>query len=160
MAGIEERKSCQICERSIKANTGVIAHHGYQRPNRGSGWQTPSCWGARRLPYEQSADALPEYILHVKGYVSNQKKLVKELMANPPETLYYRYSGFDKNPKPLTRPEGFDAKANLERGAHSAWSYESEHASQVRFHEREVKNGTKEIERAEKRLSDWKPATV
>lgn len=50
--------SCQICGRTIKAKQGLIAHHGYTRP--GMGFQTPSCYGARRLPYEhtQGYDAI------------------------------------------------------------------------------------------------------
>ena len=50
MTNQTDRLTCQICDRAIKANTGVIAHHGYQRP--GEGWQTASCPGARALPYE------------------------------------------------------------------------------------------------------------
>lgn len=149
--------TCQICEREIKANTGVIAHHGYQRPDRGSGWQTASCWGARHLPYEESCDAIPEYILHVKGYVENQKRLNEELLKNPPETLTYSWGRMDKNPKVLNRPEGFDAKKNISEDAYRSYqTYEYEHYSLYRFHKREIDNGIKEIARVEKRLADWK----
>jgi hypothetical protein len=54
------KMTCQCCGRPICANTGVVAHHGYQRP--GWGWQTASCEGARELPFEASRDALGRYI--------------------------------------------------------------------------------------------------
>ena len=50
--------TCQICGRAILAKTGLIAHHGYQRPD-GRGYQTASCPGARELPYEVSRDFIP-----------------------------------------------------------------------------------------------------
>lgn len=54
--------TCQICAREIKANTGLIAHHGYQRPWHGSGIQTRSCMGARHLPYEKDCTVLKKYV--------------------------------------------------------------------------------------------------
>jgi len=51
-----DRMTCQCCGRLILANTGKIAHHGYERP--GSGWQTSSCMGAKYLPFEVSRDRL------------------------------------------------------------------------------------------------------
>ena len=51
---------CQCCGRAILANLGTIAHHGYERP--GHGWQTSSCMGAKRLPFEVDRAALGEMI--------------------------------------------------------------------------------------------------
>jgi hypothetical protein len=53
--------TCQCCGRDIHAATGVIAHHGYERP--GEGWQTASCMGARHLPFEASRDRLRDLIV-------------------------------------------------------------------------------------------------
>lgn len=47
-----DQMTCQCCGRGIFAATGVIAHHGYERP--GDGYQTASCMGARHLPFEVS----------------------------------------------------------------------------------------------------------
>ncbi|MFL9499248.1 hypothetical protein ACJMQP_04240 [Rhodopseudomonas palustris] len=52
--------TCQCCGRRIKARTGNIAHHGYERP--GDGWQTASCMGARALPFEVSRDRLGDLL--------------------------------------------------------------------------------------------------
>jgi hypothetical protein len=55
----EAKTTCQCCGRQIEAHIGgKIAHHGYQRPQRGSGRQTPSCLGARFAPFQVSRDRL------------------------------------------------------------------------------------------------------
>lgn len=55
---------CQCCGRAIHAALGTIAHHGYQRP--GYGWQTRSCFGAKRLPWQADRSAVKELIDHLK----------------------------------------------------------------------------------------------
>lgn len=63
--------TCQCCGRGILAETGVIAHHGYERP-AGMGYQTASCPGAKELPFEVSRDALGRYIKALEDYVIRQ----------------------------------------------------------------------------------------
>lgn len=65
-AKLAKSMTCQCCGRAIFAETGVIAHHGYQRP--GGGWQTASCAGARELPFEVSRDALGRLIEALKRW--------------------------------------------------------------------------------------------
>jgi hypothetical protein len=60
----ENRMHCQCCGRSILANLGTIAHHGYERP--GHGWQTGSCMGAKELPFEVDRSALGRMIGFLK----------------------------------------------------------------------------------------------
>lgn len=72
-------RTCQVCGRPIFAETGVIAHHGYTRP--GDGWQTPSCWGARELPFEVSRDALGRYIAYVAGYLARRETARADVAA-------------------------------------------------------------------------------
>jgi hypothetical protein len=64
--------TCQICARPILANTGTIAHHGYERP--GDGFQTASCWGARKAPFEESCVDLVKEIAGSKERVANMIK--------------------------------------------------------------------------------------
>lgn len=59
---------CQCCGQAILAETGVIAHHGYRRP-LGMGYQTASCPGARKLPFEVSRDDLGHYIEALHAHV-------------------------------------------------------------------------------------------
>lgn len=71
--------TCQCCGRAIFAETGVIAHHGYERP--GYGYQTPSCEGARELPFEVSRDALGRHIENLKAYRERQIAYLAEVRA-------------------------------------------------------------------------------
>jgi len=93
---------CQICGREIKANTGVIAHHGYERP--GDGWQTSSCLGARYKPYEESRDRIPFVIERFKEWRESRLHQRDEMLQNPPEKLF-RFRGYTKIER--DRPEGF-----------------------------------------------------
>jgi hypothetical protein len=62
-------KTCQCCFRPIFAESGVIAHHGYERP--GQGWQTASCMGARHLPLEAAHDRLDDLICRLEARLSS-----------------------------------------------------------------------------------------
>jgi hypothetical protein len=73
--------TCQICNRKILANTGIVAHHGYQRPDLGSGWQTQSCFGARELPFEVSRDKLGEWIRMLHDRREREHKHLAELFC-------------------------------------------------------------------------------
>jgi len=146
-----EITTCQICGRDIKAKTGVIAHHGYQRPNRGSGWQTASCRGAKGLPYEVSCDLLPPTIEYIKMYIANQKKHLKDFTENPPEELSFMSFG-GKNKKTI-RPEKY--KYNEERGAYPAFSYESEHHYTIYQIKGDIKASGYDLDFMEKRLKQW-----
>jgi len=72
-----KRMTCQICGRPILAETGRIAHHGYQRP--GTGWQTESCAGALELPYEVSRDVILKLIPTAIEREKNQAAFIKRL---------------------------------------------------------------------------------
>lgn len=74
-----ESKECQICGRAIFAEVGVIAHHGYTRP--GYGFQTASCYGARHLPYEASADLLPGWIESLVAMEARQRATLADIVA-------------------------------------------------------------------------------
>lgn len=71
--------TCQICGRQIFAELGTVAHHGYERP--GHGWQTSSCFGAKRLPYETSRDAIEQLIPGQKAEVARLVKYAKDIRA-------------------------------------------------------------------------------
>lgn len=68
--------TCQCCFRKYLANTGTIAHHGYQRP--GDGYQTASCMGAKYSPLEVDRDRLGTLINALKAQVD----LMLEIRTN------------------------------------------------------------------------------
>jgi len=86
------RGACQICARPIGIKTGVIAHHGYQRPQH-QGYQTSSCEGAKHLPYELSCDAIDEAIQRRLHYIEHCTAKIPELMAAPPAELVRHDAG-------------------------------------------------------------------
>jgi hypothetical protein len=65
-----ERMTCQCCGRRILANMGSIAHHGYERQY----YQTASCMGAKRLPFEADRKALGEMIEYMRGRLARAEK--------------------------------------------------------------------------------------
>jgi len=111
---------CQCCGRAIHAALGKIAHHGYQRP--GEGWQTASCFGAKRLPWEVDRSAVADLIKHLEQILENSIEARAEAQA---ETIPVRhhYQVYDRNTRnkyigkvlELTR-DTFDAivKANVD----------------------------------------------
>jgi len=77
----KQAMACQICGRPICANTGLIAHHGYQRPHL-QGWQTQSCFGARKRPYEYQREALGEYIEMVERELHRLREMLKAVQQD------------------------------------------------------------------------------
>lgn len=101
--------TCQICGRVIMAKTGLIAHHGYQRPHQ-QGWQSASCLGAKFPPYEVSRDRINEVIGMMSNQLVNVQESLGKHIGSPPETLtYYPHSWPRHGGKELTytRPHGF-----------------------------------------------------
>lgn len=70
---------CQCCGKKFLANTGVMAHHGYQRP--GAGWQTASCSGARFVPFEVSRAQLGALIEWLKAWKAQAMELRAAIAA-------------------------------------------------------------------------------
>lgn len=153
---------CQICAREIKANTGLIAHHGYQRP--GSGWQTASCDGAKQLPYEVSRDFIPVVIERYKVHQTNQDNLADEMLRNPTATITrYHISGFtgkQTSTEDFEKPAGFDPYAAVNAGARSfSYStYENEFVKQYDAHRANVKEIAAAIEFLQSRYDSWRAA--
>lgn len=123
--------TCQICVREIKAKHGVIAHHGYTRPEQG--WQTDSCIGARQLPYEKSRDVIPKAIdflkLQIKNIEYNLKRIEEERLPIP----YFRGDVKSDN-------------SQYKRIKDNYFELEKHKINQIE----------KEIERLQKRYDEWK----
>lgn len=146
--------TCQICGRPTKAKSGVIAHHGYKRPNLGSGWQTASCPGARHLPYEISCDILPPTIEMIKSHISLQKNILKEHMKSPPEKLITVVRNYPYTTKEVFRPKGFDPRKML---IYIPYSYESEFNRIKEVIEKQIKYSEIDLKYMEERLKNWIP---
>lgn len=148
--------TCQICGRVIKATTGVIAHHGYQRP--GHGWQTSSCSGALHKPYEVSCDAIAPAIENVRAFIEREEAFLAGFAANPPTSLSYtRPETYLKNePIVVNRPGDFkpDGRRTYLPGAYDTLY----HAKKYRI-EQDVQHARNDLAYLEKRLAGWKAPT-
>ncbi len=155
MSDNELKNTCQICGRPIKAKNGLIAHHGYKRPNRGSGWQTASCMGARFLPYEVSYDRLPTAIAHIKAHISNVEANLSNLMTNPPQSYTIRKGYYTKEETVVTKPDNFNP--TNPSWSYAPYSYESHFRGLVREYQDMIKLSKIDLQYMEKRLADWVP---
>jgi hypothetical protein len=113
-----QRMHCQVCGRPILATRGVIAHHGFERPGYG---QTPSCFGARKLPFEAARDALGLMIDGLRNSIDAMRKARAVVAAEQiPVTLgYTRRAGSSSNMTVrlgLTR-ENFEREVGQHRGS-------------------------------------------
>lgn len=86
-------KTCQICGRDIMANTGTIAHHGYERP--GWGYQTSSCPGAKCVPYEEGHDALDRAIERTAEQLKEAEKAAAEIAVTHPERITHNVPDYN-----------------------------------------------------------------
>ncbi len=127
-----EKTTCQICGREIKSKSGIIAHHGYTRPN--IGWQTESCMGARELSYEKSRDVIPKAIQSIKNFIGLRKSEIKEVEKGEIAVPFFRGKVESNHPTYKLRQREYIEKLNYD-----------------------IKMANKEIERLQKRYDEWKP---
>lgn len=155
--------TCQICARPIKANIGIIAHHGYRRPQRNSGWQTASCMGARHLPYEESCDVLPRAIKSCEDFIAVQEGFVRKNIATPPDELTYsRKDAYGRDrfpPRELPRPENFNAKKEAAAGSYTPGTYAGEFTSMIGKARMRATNSRPTLKFLQERLANWKAPT-
>lgn len=175
-------KTCQCCARQIFAELGTIAHHGYERP--GDGWQTPSCMGAKYLPFEVSRDRLGEMIALLKDRKVRMVEVRAEAAAEkfPITKTYVNYNA-PRVKSPMTMGRGEYPTVELaftrenfadliaqntgDLGSHKLWtSYDAIGAKKGGFdrlkaddldaRDRKIKGITEHIAECEKRFAGWK----
>jgi hypothetical protein len=153
-----EHPTCQICGREIKAKSGLIAHHGYRRPWHGSGCQTASCFGARRVPYEVGHDALDQLIPMVEDEVKRFTKLLADWLDNPPATITIEHGDFmgRKTGKVtvVERPEDFAGDDDYY--SYRPLTYSNAWWKERRFQEQRLSMSEMDLASFKKRRAEWK----
>lgn len=157
---------CQCCNRKILANTGVIAHHGYERP--GHGWQTSSCMGARHLPFEVDRTQLG---LMIEFLRKRRKDMVAHLAATRAEKVGVPYTvtiGYDRRFGKSTTRDLIVTRANFARARATArevdyyrhgmrWdTFDQLKAADVAYQASRVKDITSHIKQEQARYDGWK----
>lgn len=148
---------CQICARDIKANTGLIAHHGYQRP--GYGWQSASCDGAKQLPYEVSRDFIPVVIDRYETLQYMHDRAADEMLREPADEITHTsknlYNG-QTTTETYKRPQDFDAYDTVNNGFSYYDDYAKEFSKQYKEHRKTAKDIASTIEYLQNRYDSWK----
>lgn len=166
-------RTCQVCGRPIFAELGVIAHHGYQRP--GDGYQMPSCFGARFLPFEADRSRLAAYIL---ARIDWLRQLVerREEIATEKSPLVFGYDVYVKGDdgktlysrgRPVTKKIVFSVTRGTLEGArteHKGYfrdkngrTFDQYLARELEARDREIADERSYIKGQQARYDAWKP---
>jgi len=154
---------CQCCSRAIHAALGTIAHHGYQRP--GVGWQTASCFGAKRLPWEADRAVVAEVIDHLKERLL-RSEYARCAVSDEIEPVTHHYQVYDRTVRggyrsktlELTR-DTFDAivKANVDDVfKYSRTTFDEFKARDLDKRDREIEQLKRDIAEFTRRYAGWK----
>lgn len=148
---MEEKFTCQVCGRKIKAKSGLIAHHGYQRRY---GWQSASCDGARFVPYEVSCDRLKEVAGWLERFIERKEQEYNAFIAERPAklTVMEDTTAYFKGREVIyERPEVYNEyRENRPR------TYECAYAQQRCEYERTIKYAKSDIAIMRRRIQEWK----
>jgi hypothetical protein len=155
---MNDKTTCQICEREVKQPHGLTSHHGYSRP--GYGWQTASCPGARELPYEESCDLIPPVIKSIENFKAMKQAQRDTYMTKPPKVLTKThkniYSG-QETTEEFDRPDDFDSYAIIDRDEPFSYydDYRKYFKQAIYNIDREVKGCNEDIKRLQARVDNW-----
>jgi hypothetical protein len=166
-----ERMTCQCCGRKILANLGSIAHHGYERPEQY--YQTASCYGAKKNPFEADRAALGEMIGYMRDRLARNEKHRAAIKSEKlPIVFDYesqligpsRFQQFGRWTKwpvvkrsfDVTR-ESFEAfKAGPGRNSTYGMDFDAYKARHVEYLSSSIKRLRQHINEEQKRYDGWK----
>ncbi|MET4240332.1 hypothetical protein [Bradyrhizobium sp. RT10b] len=158
--------TCQCCGKRYLANTGTIAHHGYQRP--GGGWQTASCSGAKFAPFEVSRDRLGVLITGLKNWKASaiESRAKVEAEQEPVRITFTDYTAkadaWGRRPAKsadVTRETFAAIRAENEASLRRySWAHDFDSIKERDLQARaaDIKNVTEEIEAQQARFDGWK----
>lgn len=161
--------TCQCCARRILANTGVIAHHGYERP--GDGWQTSSCYGARQLPFEVDRKVLGEVIGLLQDRLVRMIEARNEVEAETMALTASYHCGYDAQHKPkyqkveFTRETIAEAKMWHKQPFGRGWndygkSFDEYKTLELNSRDNQIKSLEQHIKDQQARFNGWKQTHV
>jgi hypothetical protein len=153
-----QRMHCQICGRAILASMGRIAHHGFERVGYGN---TPSCFGARKLPFEAARDALGWYIDALHNTIAAMRKARTEVDTEqiPVTLVYTKRAGSWSNKTvrlALTR-ENFEREIAQHRGSFylNGATFDDCKARDLRDRDGRIRMQTEFLAELEARFAGW-----
>jgi hypothetical protein len=151
-------KTCQCCGRQIFAETGLIAHHGYQRP--GWGYQTPSCMGAKHLPFEVDREQLGKMIRmmvrHRADFATHRAQVEVEKLPLPYAYNVRKAGKYEKMHLGLTRENFAEHQKTLQRAAYEFGGFDEIKSTYLGRCDRQLKGMDEDIQAQEVRFRGWK----
>lgn len=142
--------TCQVCERRILANKGIIAHHGYQRPYEG--WQTASCMGARHLPFEASRERLKDFIEVLEGILVREREHRRKLDAEEIPCIWIPFR--TKKIVEITR-DNFEEMRKQYQFYAGVYTFDDLKRGQLRELDRKIEYVEDDLKRACTRRDTW-----
>lgn len=149
--------TCQICQRPTFCKSGVIAHHGYQRP--GYGYQTSSCPGARYAALEIACDRIPTVVAGLRASAIEFRAAADRMMTTPPASFTKLATSY-RPEQIIARPEGFDAAATIAAQDYRTGRYEDAFVSLHRSNLQNAAACDAQADRLDAIAATWAPGTL
>jgi len=155
--------TCAVCERAIR---GTMVHHGYLSPGRGH--IVGDCFAVGRAPYEVSCDATRDYRAALQERLLAAHGFLTRLEAGAVAALPYD----ERVPVPTTEPRPPFERRDPGWTTHVAriTPSETEPARQTLWKRvlavatsetrGEVDSLTREVERCDRLIRDWRPGEL
>jgi hypothetical protein len=151
--------TCQCCGSKFLANTGKMAHHGYERP--GYGYQTASCMGARHLPFEVDRSQLGRLIDALKEHrvrmIDHRHALTAETVAITREWEIGRWNDRKRQSFDFTREnfESEDGKA-ARKAIGFYGDFDELKTKELTHQDRRIDSISQDIKGQQSRYDGWK----
>lgn len=159
---------CPVCQRDIKIRSGLLVHHGYERP--GVGYIIGDCPGVGHKPYETGTDACDFYLrVYVIPNV-RQTENTLTILTRPEGPPYLTFEHYDiatrrvirnqrtKEPETinLTREQADDLAAQLPSWDKQRYSWEHRLRLAIANTESRLKHWSEEQDRMNRLVADWR----
>ena len=159
---------CPVCERQIKVRSGLLVHHGYERP--GKGYIVGDCPGVGYEPYELGTGAADYYL---RAYVIPEVRAAErtlQVLQSPEGPPYLTFEHYDVTTKRvvrdeqgnpdtirLTRVQADDLAAQLPSWDRDRYDWERRLKIAVAQTESHLQFWHREQARMERLIAEWQP---
>ncbi|MDD1452677.1 hypothetical protein NHF48_019870 [Sphingomonas sp. H160509] len=139
-----ELPRCQVCNRVLKANNGIVQDHGHKR---GEGFNDGPCYGSYHMPVQVDYSAIERLVKHI--IPSDIERFRKQIEASPEEVFHYSQKDGNKR----ITPENWNTQSF--KTYHEG--FEGFRLMKVAGYERSITALENELVKSKERLAKWKP---
>jgi|SRR5688572_2636688 len=143
--------TCPVCQNRQKVRSGLLVHHGYQRP--GDGYIVGDCFAVKMAPHESSPETAKAYHDHLQKVIAGRRSSLESVrVAEELPYSYTVYEGREKLSRLATLRKG--DKASYQPG-YSLPSFESHQRAVIVNLTREVEFLEREATRLQGLIDTW-----